>query len=102
VVRLLSAFPITPGGVGFVELGLIGGLVLAAGHHPVVPAAAFRAQVAAAVLIYRALTYAAPIPAGALTYLIWQRKKSWRASPERLQAREVPAAPGLGIGVPVS
>jgi uncharacterized membrane protein YbhN (UPF0104 family) len=80
VVRLLSAFPITPGGIGFVELGFIGGLVLAAGPHPGVSAAEFHAQVAAAVLIYRVLTYAMPIPIGAFTYLVWNRKRSWRTS----------------------
>src|SRR4029450_2368422 len=80
VVRLLSAFPITPGGVGFVELGYIGGLVLAAGPHPDVPAAQFHAQVAAAVLIFRVLTYALPIPVGAFTYLVWRRKMGWRAA----------------------
>jgi len=101
VMRLLSAFPITPGGVGFVELGLIGGLVLAAGHHLQGPAAAFRAQVAAAVLIYRALTYAAPIPVGALTYLVWQRKKSWRASTDRLERKDLEVS-DFPIPVPVS
>jgi putative heme transporter len=100
VVRLLSAFPITPGGVGFVELGFIGGLVLAAGHHAQVPAAAFRAQVAAAVLIFRALTYAVPIPIGALTYLVWKRKKSWRASTDRLERKDV-AMSDFPVPVPV-
>jgi uncharacterized membrane protein YbhN (UPF0104 family) len=78
VVRLLSTFPITPGGIGFVELGYIGGLVLAAGPHPGVSATEFHAQVAAGVLIFRALTYAVPIPIGAFTYLVWDRKRSWR------------------------
>jgi putative heme transporter len=83
VVRLLSTFPITPGGIGFVELGYIGGLVLAAGPHPGVSATEFHAQVAAAVLIFRVLTYAVPIPIGAFTYLVWDRKRSWRASPRQ-------------------
>jgi uncharacterized membrane protein YbhN (UPF0104 family) len=78
VVRLLSTFPITPGGIGFVELGYIGGLVLAAGPHPGVSAPEFHAQIAAAVLIFRVLTYAVPIPIGAFTYLVWNRKRSWR------------------------
>ena len=78
VVRLLSALPITPGGLGIVELGYVGGLVLAGRHHATVPVAVFRAQVTAAVLIFRALTYGLQIPLGAVAYLIWQRKKSWR------------------------
>jgi uncharacterized membrane protein YbhN (UPF0104 family) len=64
-VRLLTALPITPGGLGITELGLIGTLTAGAG-----PAAA--AQVTAAVLLYRAVTYLPPIPLGAITYLIWQ------------------------------
>ena len=53
-VRLLTALPITPGGLGITELGLIG--ILAAGVGP-----GASAQVTAAVLLYRA-TYSAPIP----------------------------------------
>jgi uncharacterized protein (TIRG00374 family) len=79
--RLLSAIPITPGGLGVVELALIGG-IYAAGHtHAGVPAAEFRAQVTAATLLFRTLTYGIQIPLGALTYLIWQHKRSWRRSP---------------------
>ena len=37
----------------------------------------FRAQVAAAVLVFRALTFLFQIPLGGLTYLIWRAKKSW-------------------------
>jgi len=33
------------------------------------------------VLIFRALTYVLPIPVGLVTYVIWQRKKSWRREP---------------------
>jgi putative heme transporter len=80
--RLLTAFPITPGGLGIVELGYIGGLVLAGRHHLDVPATVFQAQVAAAVLLFRALTYGLQIPIGAIAYFIWQHSKRWRtASP---------------------
>ena len=84
LVRLLSALPITPGGLGIVDLGYIGGLVLAGRHHTEVPLAVFHAQVTAAVLVFRALTYGLQIPLGGVAYLIWQRKKSWRkaSSPE--------------------
>jgi putative heme transporter len=67
--RLASAVPFTPGGLGVVEAVYIQGLVVAGGGH---------AQVVAAVLVFRALTYGVQIPLGAFTYLIWQRKKSWR------------------------
>ena len=64
-VRLLTALPITPGGLGITELGLIGTLAVGAG-----PGAG--AQVTAAVLLYRAVTYLPPIPLGALACLLWR------------------------------
>ena len=67
--RLLSG--LTPGGIGVVELTYITGLALAGGG-------AIRAQAVAATLLFRLLTYGLEIPLGAVTYLIWQRKKSWR------------------------
>jgi uncharacterized protein (TIRG00374 family) len=76
--RLLTALPLTPGGLGVVEIAYIAGLVLAGRHRATVPLAEFKAQVAAGVLMFRALTYGAQIPLGVITYLIWQRKKSWR------------------------
>jgi putative heme transporter len=73
--RLLSAVPITPGGVGVIDLGYIGGLAAAAPPDE-------EAAIVGAVLIFRALTYGVQIPLGALTYLIWKAKKDWRrASP---------------------
>jgi uncharacterized protein (TIRG00374 family) len=68
-VRLVSAFPLTPGGLGVVELALTAALVAAGGDEE---------QVVAAVLVYRFLTYVLPIPLGAVCYLIWQRNRSWR------------------------
>jgi uncharacterized protein (TIRG00374 family) len=68
--RLLSAVPITPGGVGVIDLGYIGGLVAFSPGSD--------AQIVAAVLIFRLLTYGLQIPIGAFTYLIWRRKKDWR------------------------
>jgi len=55
-VRLLSAFPITPGGLGVVELGL------------------------AAVLVFRVLTFLLPMPIGALTYGLWRRAEGRRTT----------------------
>ena len=65
-VRLLSVLPITPGGVGVVEVGLTA--PLAAGLGPTAAA-----RVAAAVLLFRTATYLLPIPLGALAYLGWRR-----------------------------
>jgi putative heme transporter len=80
-VRLLSALPITPGGLGIVDLGYIGGLVLAGRHQTDVPVDVFHAQITAAVLVFRALTYGLQLPHGALAYFIWQRQKGWRKAP---------------------
>ena len=77
-VRLISAIPITPGGVGVVELSLIGGLYAAGRSHADVPLEEFKVQVTAAALLFRTLTYGIQIPLGGFTYLVWQRKKSWR------------------------
>jgi putative heme transporter len=64
-VRLLTVLPVTPGGLGVTELGLVG--VLADGaSHPVT------VKVIAAVLLFRALTYLLPIPLGAVAALAWQ------------------------------
>jgi uncharacterized membrane protein YbhN (UPF0104 family) len=70
--RLLTALPITPGGLGVVEVALITGLVAAGGPRP---------EVAAAVLVFRALTYVLPIPLGVLAYVFWRRNRSWRRAP---------------------
>jgi putative heme transporter len=77
--RLLTALPITPGGLGVVEVAYIGGIILAGRAHTTVSADVFHAQAAAGVLVFRALTYGIQIPIGAITYLIWRTKKSWRA-----------------------
>jgi hypothetical protein len=64
-VRLLTVLPITPGGLGITELGLVG--VLAAGVGP-----RATAQVTAAVLLWRAVTFLPPIPLGAAAFLVWR------------------------------
>jgi len=79
--RLVTAVPLTPGGLGVIELSYIGGLILAGRERADVPADVFRAQVAAAVLVFRLLTYGVQIPLGGFTYVIWRRNKSWRKEP---------------------
>jgi putative heme transporter len=89
-IRLLTALPITPGGLGVTELGLVGILVTSAGS-------AASVQVTAAVLLYRAVTYLPPIPLGALACLTWRLAPALtgssprRASPVAMQ----PARSGL-------
>jgi uncharacterized membrane protein YbhN (UPF0104 family) len=87
--RLLTAAPITPGGVGVVELTYIAGLVLAGGDQ-------IRVQAVAAALLFRLLTYGLQIPLGGITYLIWQRKTSWRGPfQEQEPAPRLPSAATL-------
>jgi putative heme transporter len=81
-VRLISALPLTPGGVGVVELGYAA--VLTIGLNDMVSA-----QVVAAILLFRAITYLLPIPLGVIAYLVWRANRSWRLSPEE---RDVLAA----------
>ena len=85
--RLISALPITPGGLGVIELGYIGGLVAAGGAKP---------QVVAAVLLFRTLTFGIQIPLGGFTYLIWRGNKRWRTTPAQEEAvtQASPAASG--------
>lgn len=79
-VRLLSVLPITPGGVGVVEVGLTAPLVVGLG-----PSGA--AKVAAAVLLFRCVTYLLPIPLGALAYLAWRHMHRRRHPVTRSLAR---------------
>jgi putative heme transporter len=79
--RLLTAVPLTPGGLGVIELSYIGGLIYAGRDHADVSPDVFRAQVAAAVLVFRLLTYGVQIPLGGFTYAIWRVNKSWRKDP---------------------
>jgi hypothetical protein len=44
-------------------------------------------------LLFRLLTYGLEIPLGAITYLIWQRKKSWRKPLHPTAPAAVPAPP---------
>jgi uncharacterized protein (TIRG00374 family) len=64
--RLATAVPITPGGAGLVEAVLITGLTAAGGD---------KAEVVAAVLVFRALTWGLPILVGVFC-LLWWRKQS--------------------------
>lgn len=67
LVRLLTAVPITPGGLGVVELGLTGGLVAFGGDQE---------AVLAAVLLFRALTVLPVVIIGAVCLLLWRRTTS--------------------------
>ncbi len=79
-VRLLSAVPITPGGLGVVELGLTA--TLGSG----LPDSTTN-EIAAAVLLYRALTWLLPIPLGLLGWVFWRTNSSWRRTVDERRAR---------------
>lgn len=65
VASFLGQVPITPGGLGFVEAGLTGTLVLAG-----VPAAA----AAVATLAFRLVSYWLPLPAGVVGWVLHRRR----------------------------
>lgn len=62
---LLALIPLTPGGLGFVEAGLVGTLTLA-GASP--------SDALVATLTYRLVSYWLPIPAGAVAYVLFRRR----------------------------
>jgi uncharacterized protein (TIRG00374 family) len=64
LVRLVTAIPITPSGIGIVELGLTGALVAAGGDQT---------EVVTAVLLYRLFTWLPPIVIGLPSLLLWRR-----------------------------
>ena len=75
LIRLLSAVPVTPAGVGIVELGLSSALVGFGAHN---------AEAVAAVLLYRALTVLPTLALGAMLGLTWPSRSV------RLEGGELP------------
>jgi uncharacterized protein (TIRG00374 family) len=73
VTRLASAVPLTPGGIGFVELGLAGALIALGCPN---------AEVVAGVLVFRAMSFFLPVFFGLATYMVWKRELRWRVTPE--------------------
>ena len=65
---LAGSVPVTPGGLGTADAVYIA--VMVAGGAP-------SSAAVAGDLVFRTLTYLLPIPVGAITYVIWRRKKSW-------------------------
>lgn len=65
VSAVLAMIPITPGGLGFVEAGLTGALIVAG-----IPSA----DALLAVLAYRMFSFWLPIPAGGVAYVLFRRR----------------------------
>jgi uncharacterized membrane protein YbhN (UPF0104 family) len=66
LVRLLGSIPITPGGLGIIELGLTTALVGFGGGN---------AEVVTAVLVYRFLTIVPTLLLGLLAGATWRRHR---------------------------
>jgi len=81
LARLLGSIPITPGGLGVVELGLTTALVGFGGGQP---------EIVAAVLVYRALTILPTLVIGLLLGVTYKRYR-----PDQVAAEETPVAPPL-------
>jgi uncharacterized membrane protein YbhN (UPF0104 family) len=75
--RFVVMIPVSPGGLGLVDLGWIGLLTL--GWQTATPSVPVDASlISAGVLLFRALTLLPPIPIGIVTGLYWRFNKSWR------------------------
>ena len=87
VGRLLVSLPLTPGGIGVVELGLTGTLIGFGGPH---------ASVVAGVLIYRALSIFPPLLLGLLAIATWRRQAPQLAPLD--PSSQPPPAVGTKVG----
>ena len=67
LVRVVSSFVPIPGGIGIMELGLVGALTTAGATRP---------EAIAALAVYRGLTFFLPILTGAIGALVWRRRQS--------------------------
>jgi uncharacterized protein (TIRG00374 family) len=86
LVRLLGSIPITPGGLGVVELGLTTALVGFGGDQ---------VEVVAAVLVYRFLTIVPTLVIGLLAGVTWKRYRPEDLPPEI--PAETPPPPGAAM-----
>ena len=75
--RFLVMIPVSPGGLGLVDLGWLGLLTLGwQATNPGVPVD--HDLLAAGALLFRGLTLLPPIPIGMASWLFWRVNKSWR------------------------
>ena len=70
--RMLVMIPVSPGGLGLVDLGFIGLVSLGWG------AGADADLISAGVLLYRALSFLPPIVVGVGSWIFWRANRSWR------------------------
>lgn len=94
--RFLVMIPVSPGGLGLVDLGWIGLLTLGwQTTNPGVPVDT--SLVSAGVLLFRALTLLPPIPIGMATWLFWRVNSSWRADWRSERRGEVVSDPRTAV-----
>jgi uncharacterized membrane protein YbhN (UPF0104 family) len=74
--RFLVMIPVSPGGLGLVDLGWIG--ILTLGWQMTTGEVVDTDRIAAGVLLFRALSFLPPIPIGMGSWLFWRANKSWR------------------------
>lgn len=74
--RFLVMIPVSPGGLGLVDLGWIG--ILTLGWQMTSGEPIDTDRIAAGVLLFRALSYLPPIPVGMGSWLFWRANRSWR------------------------
>jgi uncharacterized protein (TIRG00374 family) len=70
--KLLALVPLTPGGLGFVEAGLVGMLALAGVSG---------GDAVTATLLYRMVAFWLPLPAGALAYVLFRGRYGAASAP---------------------
>lgn len=88
--RFLVMIPVSPGGLGLVDLGWIGLLTL--GWQTANPGTPVdESLIAAGVLLFRALSLLPPIPFGMASWLFWRANKSWRHDWQTLRRGETTA-----------
>jgi len=87
-----TAIPPSPGGVGFVEAGLVGTLTLAGVSG---------SAAVAATLVYRLVSYWLPLPAGGIAYVLFRRRYgSVRSVRTTSVTSPIPTDPPEGEGTP--
>jgi uncharacterized membrane protein YbhN (UPF0104 family) len=88
--RFLVMIPVSPGGLGLVDLGWIGLLTLGwQATNPGVPVD--HNLISAGVLLFRALSLLPPILIGMASWLFWRANKSWRQDWQTVRRGETPA-----------
>jgi uncharacterized membrane protein YbhN (UPF0104 family) len=78
---LVGSIPITPGGLGTADAVYIGVVAGAGATHE---------AAVAGDLLFRFFTYLLQIPIGAITYVVWKRKLSWRKPQPTAEATPIP------------